>query len=58
MKCRILFSRKNEKNISLSSAELSHSIVSINIGPDKVKSTYIFLTSLRKHMLWVLIRDT
>ena len=31
MKCQILFSRKNEKNItSLSSAEFVHSMVSVN----------------------------
>ena len=31
MKCQILFSRKNKKNISLSSAESAHSMVSANV---------------------------
>ena len=29
MKCQILFSRKNKKNINLSSAESAHSMVSV-----------------------------
>ena len=33
MKCQILFSRKNKKNITnLSSAESAHSMVSVNTG--------------------------
>ena len=33
MKCQILFSRKNKKNmISLSSAEFAHSMVSVKQG--------------------------
>ena len=35
MKCQILFSGKNKKNIiSLSSAEFAHRVVKINIFPD------------------------
>ena len=33
MKCQILFSRKNKKNIiRLSSAESAHSVVSVNLS--------------------------
>ena len=40
MKCQILFSRKNNKNIiSLSSAEFADSIVSVNISVDIQKQT-------------------
>ena len=35
MKCQILFSRKNKKNITnLSSAESAHSLVSVNLDQD------------------------
>ena len=30
MKCQILFSVKNKKNINLSSAEFAHSILNVN----------------------------
>ena len=40
MKCQILFSRKNKKNdISLSSAEFAHSLVSINPCPAEPRYT-------------------
>ena len=42
MKCQVLFSRKNKKNItSLSSAEFAHSMVSVNnkSGPSCSKLT-------------------
>ena len=29
MKCQILFSRKNKKNVSLLSAEFAHSMISV-----------------------------
>ena len=35
MKCQILFSRKNKKNISLSSTEFAYSIVSANVEQDQ-----------------------
>ena len=45
MKCQILFSRKNKKNItSLSSVESAHSIVSVRIV---VKHHTTYITSLR-----------
>ena len=33
MKCQILFSVKNKKNISLSSAEFAHRVVTVNSFP-------------------------
>ena len=42
MKCQILFSRKNKKNVmSLSPAETAHSLVSVN-----AKITFFFLLNI------------
>ena len=52
MKCRILFSGKNKKNIINLSAENAQRVVKV-----KLESIYIFLISPQKHRLWVLIRS-
>ena len=56
MKCQILFSRKNTKNnISLSSAESVHSMLSVkdsipsNFFFDKISFEYITLSLCNKH---------
>ena len=44
MKCQILFSRKSKKNITnLSSAESTHSVVSVNICMLKLNLKYKYL---------------
>ena len=46
MKCRIIFSRKNKKNINLSSAEFVHSIgIKGDFGDDINHTNILFVVS-------------